>query len=122
MAVQPPAILHSQIRLEEPRKDGYAPHNPEFGRDDEEYNQGITDLYWIHLLEYECTQLRSLFLFEMERLSPEWLVQYRAGEVKRDFELAVQNYDDGFTMRMVQVWMDAYEKGERRRLRDDFTN
>ena len=106
-------FLCGATRREEPLRKDYAPYNPELDEDDAEYNEGISSLYWTNLLIYEREKLRSLFLFEIERLEPAWLAEYQDGELKRDFELAVLHCDGEFTMKKVGAWLDAYEKGEK---------
>ena len=112
MACQLPALLNGATRNEEPQRETYAAHDPEVEEEDAEYNEGVSSLYWTHLLAYERGKLRSLFLSEMERLQPAWLTEYRDGELKRDFELAILHCNGEMTTRRVGEWLDAYEKGE----------
>lgn len=75
-ACQLPQLLEGRPRDEKPDKANYAPETDDGGQDcvisDASDNEGINILYWEHLLEYEQTQLRKLFVDEMERLRPEW--------------------------------------------------
>ncbi|KAK4575273.1 hypothetical protein LTR86_001125 [Recurvomyces mirabilis] len=118
MACQPPALLNGAIRLEEPQRMDYGPYDPEVDEDDAEYNEGLSSSYWTDLMAYERGQLRGLFLSDMELLEPAWLVEYRDGELKRDFELAILHCGSELTMKRVEAWLDAYEKGERYSLRN----
>ena len=111
MACQPPALLNGATRPEEPQRKDYALYNPEFDEDDAEYNEGLSSSYWTNLLMYERGKLRSLFLSEMERLQPAWHTEYRHGELKRDFELAILYCAGELTRKRVGAWLDAYEKG-----------
>ncbi|KAF7904227.1 hypothetical protein EAF00_001561 [Botryotinia globosa] len=66
-------------------------------------NEGINELYWGHLLEYESTMLRALFLDEMQKIAPEWIEESTKGAVKADFEAAVQNGDVGWSVKRITV-------------------
>lgn len=76
-----PEFLTGRDRNEEPKRDHYAPDNNSEEedtsrptREDEVLdNEGVSSLYWEHLLEYELTTLRSLFLEEMGNLAPWWI-------------------------------------------------
>jgi hypothetical protein len=78
-------------------------------------NEGINSLYWIHLLEYEQTLLRKLFIDELERLNPEWVTIMRYNTIKLDFEKAIHGCN-GFESRFVKHWLDAYMEGNVRSL------
>jgi len=120
-----PAFLEGRERDEEPRRDQYPmaesedEENSETGEDGLD-NEGVNNLYWEHLLEYEQTQLRRLFINEMEKLEPSWVEELRKGEFKADFEEAVHNCDNGFCFKIIRAWLDALDNGEswslRRRL------
>ena len=69
----------------------------------------MCDLHWDHLLKYEQTQLRQLFLSEMEKLRPEWMQEYRQGELRRWFERAVSNCDAGLSFRPVKIWLEEWQ-------------
>lgn len=73
---------------------------------------GVTSLYWQHLLEYEQTRLRDVFLAAMELLEPRWVRHHREGELKRDFEFEVLHCDNELLMKRVQQWLEAYRSGE----------
>lgn len=87
-------------------------------------NEGVNNLYWEHLLEYELTILRVLFLKEMENVAPGWIKELKKGAVKADFEEAVRNCDNSWCTNKVKSWLDAREKGKhwslRRSLRSSF--
>lgn len=125
-----PEFLTGRERNEEPKRDHYAPDNnteeeedtSRPTREDEVLdNEGVNSLYWEHLVEYELTTLRGLFLEEMGNLAPGWIEEFEnAAVVKADFELAVQNCDNGWCTRMVRSWLDKLEKGENWSLRRGF--
>ncbi|TFY73061.1 hypothetical protein EWM64_g10950, partial [Hericium alpestre] len=66
-------------------------------------------LYFEHLLEWEQTQLRAVFLDEMERVQPEWVGVHRAGVLRNDFYAAVMQCDDELSRRRVRQWVDRVE-------------
>jgi len=110
-----PEFLQGRNRNEEPKKDQYAPADEEDSGDPREEaldNEGINSLYWEHLLEYELSLLRDLFLKEMEDIAPQWLEELEKGEMKSDFEAAVQNCDNSWRTRQIKSWLDAQERGE----------
>lgn len=121
-ACQISSLLKGRQREEEPRREDYAPDEPENEYQHETYrldNEGVNSLYWIHLLEYEGTHLRRFFLSEMELLQPEWVEEWKRGILKAGFEVAVHNADNGFCFKIIRKWLDAYNSGERWSLRDD---
>ncbi|KFY19916.1 hypothetical protein V491_04121 [Pseudogymnoascus sp. VKM F-3775] len=121
-----PEFLTGRERNDEPKRDHYAPDNSEdtlgLTREEEVVdNEGVNSLYWEHLLEYELTTLRSVFLEEMRNLTPKWIEEFKkAAVVKADFELAVQNCDNSWRTRMIRSWLDALERGENWDLRRGF--
>ncbi|KAF7864102.1 hypothetical protein EAF04_007067 [Stromatinia cepivora] len=116
-----PEFLKGRDRIEEPMRDRYGPDNDEeFANElqgNELDNEGINSLYWEHLLEYELTILRDLFLKEMENIALSWIKEFRKGSEKADFEWAVQACDSVWQMRKIKNWLDAREKGENWSLR-----
>ncbi|EME38203.1 hypothetical protein DOTSEDRAFT_75698 [Dothistroma septosporum NZE10] len=118
MACQPPALLNGATRLAEPQRKDYGAYDPEVDDDDAEFNQGLSSSYWNDVLMYERGHLRDVFLSEMERLEPLWIVEYQAGELKRDFELAILHCGSEMTMKRVETWLDAREEGESYSLRE----
>lgn len=121
MACQPPALLNGGVRLDEPQRKDFSAYNPELDDADAEVNEGLSSVYWRELKMYEVGKLRTVFLAEIERLQPAWLKEYRDGEVKRDFELAVWGCDVELTMKRVGFWLDAYEKGKTYSLRESLS-
>ncbi|KAF2632825.1 hypothetical protein BU25DRAFT_406137 [Macroventuria anomochaeta] len=112
-ACQLPQLFDEWIRREKPEKNNYAPDSDEEDEDDDGLdNEGISDLYWEHLLEYEMWQLRKLFVEEMEKSSPAWIAVTQQGILKVDFERAVQDCDNGWRNRVVKRWVDSLAEGE----------
>ncbi|KAF7941008.1 hypothetical protein EAE99_000645 [Botrytis elliptica] len=115
-----PEFLKGRERNEEPNRNQYAPDDEENVNEsaaDALDNEGINELYWEHLLEYESTMFRALFLDEMQKIAPEWIEESTKGAVKADFEAAVQNCDGGWSVKRITAWLDALEKGENWSLR-----
>ncbi|KAK1671799.1 hypothetical protein BDP55DRAFT_696521 [Colletotrichum godetiae] len=101
MACQYPPLLQSKPRDVEPNKSSY--------QHDE--NGEVTALFWEHLEHYELTQLRRVFIVEMERLQPEWVAIHKYTHHQRDFELAVTLCDDELFMNRVRKWLDDLDSG-----------
>jgi hypothetical protein len=70
----------------------------------------INSLYWEHLLEFETTRLRKVFLSEMRRLCPKWVEVMDGSELQRDFETAVTQLN-GPWAKVVNRWLDDIENG-----------
>ena len=125
-ACQFPSLLDGRVRVERPHRETYGSAEEDYDdgvdekRPDALDNEGVSTLYWEHLLEYERGQLRAMFLAEMEGLQPEWVWEWRRGSFKRDFERAILNVDRSWGLRGVQRWLDAYMKGEPGSLSDQF--
>lgn len=91
-----------------PTKEEYPTYN-----DDPVIEAGVEDLYWDTLREYEKTQLRAVFLDEMERLQPDWSREYRGEQFKKKF---IQLLDAACSGRIYDQrylrWLDRVERGE----------
>ncbi|KAK9481866.1 phosphotransferase enzyme family-domain-containing protein [Lipomyces starkeyi] len=96
IACQFPPILQGKPLDKEPIKSKY--------QHDE--NGEVVELYWEHLENYELTQLRHLFLEEMQRLQPTWVEIFESSQRQRDFNLAVTNCDDSFLIRRIRNWLN----------------
>jgi hypothetical protein len=58
--------------------------NPPAGDEDDELdNEGKNELYWIHLMEYETTQLRRLYHASMRQMVPGWDTQVEDSALKQ---------------------------------------
>jgi Ser/Thr protein kinase RdoA (MazF antagonist) len=114
-ACQFPQLLESRTREEEPSRDHYMADSDTEEQDPETNaldNEGINSLYWEHLLEYEQTQLRDLFMQEMAQLNSDWVTTSKTSALQADFEKAVHNCDNSWRFKLVRRWLDAYKKGE----------
>jgi hypothetical protein len=121
-ACQVPALLDQRSREEKPDKETYAADSNEEDAKDHDGldNEGMTDLYWEHVLEYEMTQLRKLFLTEMQKTQPEWVAIMRDNGLKADFEMAVHKCDSGMAFKRIKRWIDALVLGDVRSLSAEF--
>ena len=72
---------------------------------------GPLDSYWPLHREAEITELRALFLAEMDWRCLGWAMAYRYNRLRRDFEAAVQNCDHPLMLGVVEDWLDAVENG-----------
>ncbi|KAK1752005.1 phosphotransferase enzyme family-domain-containing protein [Echria macrotheca] len=84
--------------------------------DDSLDNEGKTELYWIHLMEYEQTQLRKVYSARMRLLRPGWDADLEEAALKVDFLDAVLRCNAGFYLKRLEQWVDAVERREYVRL------
>ncbi|KGO78082.1 Aminoglycoside phosphotransferase [Penicillium italicum] len=124
MATGMPEFLTGSTREEEPKREKYADETPEEAQavgpavDADIDNEGKTELYWVHLMEYETTQLRDLYMRWMCQLRPGWAAEVKENTLKDDFFNAVLRCDGGFALKRILQWVDAVENGEYPRLMD----
>lgn len=113
-----PKLFEEWLREEKPMKEHYPPDSDEEDDKDDDGldNEGITDLYWDHLLEYELTELRKVFVKEIELRSPGWSESAKHSTLKYDFERAVEECANGWRNKSVKKWVDSLVKGEPRDL------
>ena len=109
-----PQFFEERLREERPSKEEYDPDSDEEDEKDDDGldNEGITDLYWEHLLEFELTQLSKVFHSEMEKRSPEWATLATKSTLKDSFERAVEECDNGWRNKCVKRWVDSLLRGE----------
>lgn len=114
-ACQLPRLVEGRTREAKPKKTEYT---PDLSYETQEStlpgaldNEGVDTLYWDHLLEYEQTQLRKLFLDEMKRLSSDWISIFETNTLRSDFEKAVHNCDNSWCFKIVNRWLNAYKDG-----------
>lgn len=119
VAAQMPEFLKGAERKEKPNRDRYTDVSDKGsdmsvgdGLEDSLDNEGKTELYWIHLMEYEQTQLRKVYTERMRRLRPDWDVEVAEGRLKVDFLEAVAKCGGGFYLKRIEQWADAVEKKE----------
>ncbi|KAK0712328.1 phosphotransferase enzyme family-domain-containing protein [Apiosordaria backusii] len=117
MACQMPAFLRGPSRKQKPNRDSYtnlAPR-PSLPAADEDHldNEGKTELYWIHLMEYDQTQLREVYQSRMTQLlGPEWEKDVEEARLKVDFLGAVSRCGTQFYPIRVEQWVDAIDRKE----------
>lgn len=116
VASQVPEFLRGATREAKPDRDCYTDvdqgGNADGELDDSLDNEGKTELYWIHLMEYEQTQLRKVYAARMRQLRPDWDVEVEEGALKVDFLGAVLRCGAGFYLRRIEQWVDAVERKE----------
>lgn len=79
-------------------------------------NEGKNELYWIHLMEYEMTQLKTVYANRMRLLSSTWDKDVADTNCKADFLTAVNYCAAGFFLKGIGRWIDALNEGELPRL------
>ncbi|KAG8158087.1 hypothetical protein KVR01_011848 [Diaporthe batatas] len=109
-----PKFLVGENREEEPIRDMYADEIPgdpqnDSGPDNLD-NEGKDDLYWIHLMDYETTQLRAVYERRLRELWPAWPL--RDSQIKVDFFDAVLECNAGIFLGRVGRWADSIERGD----------
>lgn len=118
LATQMPRFLEGQTREQEPIRQNYADEAPGDSKDGELDNEGKNELYWIHLMEYEQTQLRKVYHERMCQLQPDWETTARESVLKDDFFSAMNVIRDGFFLKRTAQWIDRVERDEFPRLMD----
>ncbi|KAK8076918.1 hypothetical protein PG996_003088 [Apiospora saccharicola] len=121
-ACQLPQLLNGRECDECPERSSYGPSSDDENDDDSPDkfdNEGVSSLYWEHLLEYEQAQLRKLFMEEMARVQPNWVASINNETTKADFELAVHNCDSGWSNKIVRRWLNATSEGRVGSLADE---
>lgn len=116
---QVPKFLRNRDREDEPKRESYpdvAPlpegglgsgqHDP-----DDLDNEGKDELYWIHLMEYETTQLRKIYHDKMKSFWPDWDLCGEESRLKLDFYDAVARCANGVFLKRVRMWVDKIEAG-----------
>ena len=119
VASQVPEFLRGAVREAKPDRNCYTDvdngGSQVSGGDDTDDgldNEGKTELYWIHLMEYEQTQLRTLYTARKRQLRPEWDMEVEEGTLRVDFLNAVLRCGSGFYLRRIEQWVDAIERKE----------
>ncbi|KAK1992848.1 kinase-like protein [Colletotrichum falcatum] len=128
VVTQPPKFLNGAARREEPDRDRYGDASPgadggsgsggggDEDDDGELDNEGKTELYWVHLLEYEQTRLREVYAARMQRSHPDWAARVEDGSLKTDLLEAVHRRRGGFHLEGISRWADAVAQGSFPRL------
>lgn len=115
MATQVPRFLRTDTREEEPRRDAYqrVPEPAEDGSQtdpDELDNEGVNELYWIHLMEYEATQLQKIYHDKMRSLWPDWDLQRDESRLQLEFYNAAMRCAYGRIDGNTESWLEKIEK------------
>ncbi|KAJ5461095.1 uncharacterized protein N7458_002647 [Penicillium daleae] len=117
MTTRMPKFLEGSDREEEPKRQEYADESakgsdvPGDSEDDELDNEGKDGLYWIHVMEYEQTQLRRLYHASMSQLRPCWDAEVEDTALKQDFAGAVFRCGQCFSLKRIAQWVDVVERG-----------
>lgn len=127
IATKMPTFLTDGGREEEPKREGYMDETPlgssateeEDGSADSLDNEGKNELYWIHLMEYEVTQLQKVYDAKLRQLWPDRPLE--ESQVKVDFFEAILQCSAGFWLKQVDTWVDRVERGELIRWADIWT-
>ncbi|KAK6834432.1 hypothetical protein PG987_009126 [Apiospora arundinis] len=114
-----PTLLHNAERDEEPDRNGYADETEEDRERDLEIhggdaldNEGKNGLYWIHLKEYEDTQLKKVYDTRMQQLLPSWTEMMEDAELQLDFYQNLENTAIGWGTSTTIRWANSIEKGD----------
>ncbi|KAK3947304.1 phosphotransferase enzyme family-domain-containing protein [Pseudoneurospora amorphoporcata] len=129
VSTQFPEFLRGEVdREEEPHRSRYADvfsdedvlgDEQDGGMEDAPDNEGKTELYWIHLMEYEQTQLRRVYSAKMNQLMGNgWDGEVQEAALKVDFLGAVSKCAQGLYLKRIEQWVDAVEAKEFVRLGD----
>ncbi|KAK6077618.1 hypothetical protein SCUP515_04816 [Seiridium cupressi] len=120
MTTRMPKFLTEESREDEPKRDEYKDESPlesATPRNDGDLdNEGKDQLYWIHLMEYEVTQLRKVYSSRMGELWPDWPLEESYLQV--DFFEALLQCSAGFFLNKVNAWVDGIERGDHIRWTD----
>ena len=100
---QLPALLEGGERRDCPNKNMYA----------KEKDGEVNELFWEHLLEYEQTQLRVVFMKEMERIEPSWVDMQIVSRRKTEFEKAINSCDNVFCHRAINEWLENFSQEDK---------
>ncbi|POS73356.1 hypothetical protein DHEL01_v208247 [Diaporthe helianthi] len=117
---QVPKFLRNRDRADEPKRESYPDEDPppegtsgNGQRDPDDLdNEGKNGLYWIHLMEYETTQLRKIYHDKMRSFWPDWDLCREESRLKLDFYDAVDRCAGAVFLGRVRVWVDKIEAGD----------
>ena len=104
-ACEIPKFLQSKLnRYVCPGQDLYSKKTLDDGTKD------MDRLYYEHLAEYEKTQLRAVFLEEMQRVCPDWVDVYKNNKLKAAFGEAVALFGEKSNAKIIDEWLDVLEE------------
>lgn len=78
----------------------------------EEDHESRNHFYEDRLMFYEGARLRTFFLEEMQRLSPEWMAAFNENRVRRDIMLAITVCRNDLVCSWVGAWVKALLDGD----------
>lgn len=113
-----PKFIRDGEREKEPIRDNYG-EEQDFEKEqntDGLDNEGKTELYWIHRMEYEATQLRKTYDRRLAQLWPDRPLE--TSRVKLDFYEAMLHCNAEFGVRYAREWVESMETGEPTRWAD----
>ncbi|KAJ4327419.1 hypothetical protein N0V84_002191 [Fusarium piperis] len=116
VTTQIPDFLVGPDREEEPCREKYADKAPEDESESEDIDQGKCEIYWDHLMEYEQTQLRKVWMDRMARGRRGWTESMSEDVLKVDFHEAVIRCAGGSFLMEIKEWIDGVDRGEFPRL------
>ena len=121
-----PHLLHNTERDEEPRRDEYGDETEEDRERERQIrgsaaldNDGKNLLYWIHLKEYEDTQLKKVYNMRMQQLLPSWNEMMEDAEMQLDFYECLEGTAIGLGTLATIHWAKSIEKGDIVRIGED---
>lgn len=119
MTIRVPQFLWNLTREGKPKRDTYADETPapsvaseKKAVPDELDNGGKNELYWIHLLEYDQTQLCKIYHDRLRSLWPEWDLQVAESRLEYNFYDAVVSCAIGSYLKAILEWVEGLEAGE----------
>ncbi|KAJ5518114.1 Aminoglycoside phosphotransferase [Penicillium expansum] len=95
-----PTFLYGRPRDTKPNIEMYDRGNPPPG-----------SAFWEHLHDYEVTLLRGVFLDEMRKSEPGWVNIFDMSHLRRDFDTAVQYFDNGIVRHIIEKWVEDVTAG-----------
>ncbi|KAF2995879.1 hypothetical protein E8E13_004324 [Curvularia kusanoi] len=77
----------------------------------EEDHEDRNEFYEQYHMDYEVARLRTFFLEEMQRLSPEWTAAFQADQVRHDIALAISCCYEESYCNWIGAWLKALLEG-----------
>lgn len=114
ISTQFPKLLEGKPREDEPQRGEYGPYLTEFAEyDDADLDfEGVDTLFWEHLMHYEQTQLRKVYMARMKQLRPDWDRDVEDSALKVDFYQAACAVYGWISLRIAEKWLEAVTREE----------
>jgi hypothetical protein len=98
---------------DKPEREGYRPYETEFAQyDDPELDfEGMSAIYWEHLMAYERTQLRGVYTARMKQFHPDWDNKMKDSVPKVSFLNAALHVNN-WTLQPSGTWLVEVDEGE----------